>query len=188
MIRCDLLKRILILNVESSIWSGMCFGALNRSTRSACPRLFVFTAIICLFVVGSGRAQDAARFPPDIADDLDPESLRRAITQSLVYLSKLPPDRLVGSAPRPVTAKEVQESLIAFDRTLDDWSCTECWRKRIAQNFEFLPSAEDQDVQNVLFTGYYDPIIDASFSPSAEDRYPIYGKPADLVVDRIAVF
>jgi len=118
---------------------------------------------------------------PIVSDDLDRESIRRALRQSQAYLKKLPPDRVVGEQPRRFTAKEVLDSLVAFDRLLDRWDCRECWIKALTQQFELVPSSSDPELQNVLFTGYYDPVIDGSLVPTAEYIYPIYGKPADLL-------
>ena len=117
-----------------------------------------------------------------IFDDLDRESLRSAIRNSLAYLQKLPQDRVVGEQPRRLTAKEVLDSLVAFDRLLDRWDCRECWLKELTEQFELIPSSSESELETVLFTGYYDPIIDASLVQTAEYAYPIYGKPADLIV------
>jgi membrane-bound lytic murein transglycosylase A len=115
-----------------------------------------------------------------LSDDLDPQSLREAIRHSLVYLQKLPADRLVGEEPRRFTAKDVSDSLLAFDKLLELWSCHECFAREIDARFDFLPSSSDTQAE-VLFTGYYQPVIDASLSPSEKFRFPIYGKPVDLI-------
>jgi membrane-bound lytic murein transglycosylase A len=115
------------------------------------------------------------------SDDLDPQSLRQAIRHSLDYLQKLPPDRVVGEEPRRFTAKDVSESLLAFAELLDLWSCRECLIKQLNARFEFLPSSADAQLAQVLFTGYYQPVIEGSLSPSEKFRYPIYRKPADLI-------
>jgi len=49
---------------------------------------------------------------------------------------------------------------------------------------EFVPYAvvSSESGDSGLITGYYEPIIDGSRTPSAAHRYPIYGVPADLVV------
>lgn len=114
-------------------------------------------------------------------DDLDVESLHLAISHSLVYLQKLPPDLVVGEQPRPFTVLELQESLIAFDSLLDRWHCRDCIARAIAAGFELVGSSAEPDQTQVLFTGYYQPVIDASLSPSDEYRFPIYGVPSDLV-------
>ena len=116
-----------------------------------------------------------------MSDDLDVASLRLAIGRSLSYLQKLPPDRVVGEQPRPFTAREIQESLIAFDGLLDRWPCRDCLARAIAADFELIDSSAEPEKAEVLFTGYYQPVIDASLTPSEEYRFPIYGVPADLV-------
>jgi membrane-bound lytic murein transglycosylase A len=118
---------------------------------------------------------------PLISDDLDRESLRTAIRQSIVFLEKLPPDRIVGEQPRRLTAKEVLDSAVAFARLLDRPGCRECWLNEIQERFDLVPSSNDPAAE-VLFTGYYQPVIEASLTPTPEYSYPIYGKPADLIV------
>jgi membrane-bound lytic murein transglycosylase A len=119
---------------------------------------------------------------PITADDLGRESLRNAIGRSVAYLKKLPPERIVGVEPRRFTAREVLDSLKAFEKLLDHWDCRECRARDFSAQFELLPSSTDAQLENVLFTGYYQPIIEGSLLPSSEYAYPIYGKPADLIV------
>lgn len=119
---------------------------------------------------------------PVLTDDLDRESLRAAIRYSLAYLEKLPPERIVGEQPRRLTAKEVLDSIAAFDGLLDRWDCRECWLKEFNARFELIPSSSDPAAETVLFTGYYQPVIEASLVPTPQYAYPIYGKPADLII------
>ena len=120
--------------------------------------------------------------PVIISDDLDPESLRAAIRQSVVYLAKLPRDRIVGEQPRPLSAGEVLDTLSAFEPLLDQWYCAACLAREIRERFEFVPSTHDDALSEVLFTGYYQPVIDGSLVRTEEYRYPLYARPADLVV------
>jgi membrane-bound lytic murein transglycosylase A len=119
---------------------------------------------------------------PLVSDDLPPESLRAAIGHSKAYLEKQPPDRVVGEQPRRVTAAEVLKSLVQFDRLLNNWHCYKCWVAEFNARFDLIPSSGDPAGDAVLFTGYYQPVIEASLVPTSEYAYPIYGKPADLVV------
>ena len=116
-----------------------------------------------------------------VNDDLDVASLRMAIGQSLAYLQKLPPERVVGEQPRLFTAREIQESLTAFDALLGRWPCRDCLAREIAAHFELIPSSTVPQEAEVLFTGYYQPVIEASLTPGDEFDYPIYAVPADLV-------
>ncbi|HEX9787771.1 MAG TPA: MltA domain-containing protein [Candidatus Binatia bacterium] len=146
----------------------------------------VFLMCAALGVTGCAGALrsfplEAQPEPAAIGDDLDPESLRAAIRQSLAYLQKLPPDRVVGEQPRRFTAKEVGDSLLVFEQLLDHWGCAECLARAIHARFDLLPSSADPQLSEVLFTGYYQPVIQGSLVPTQKFRYPIYGKPADLI-------
>ena len=114
-------------------------------------------------------------------DDLDVASLRLAISNSLSYLQKLPSERIVGEQPRPFTAREIQESLIAFNALLDRWHCRDCLARAIAARFDIIPSSAAPPEADVLFTGYYQPVIEASLTAGEGFDYPIYGVPTDLV-------
>jgi membrane-bound lytic murein transglycosylase A len=116
-----------------------------------------------------------------ITDDLDSESLRLAIDRSISYLRKLPADRIVGEQPRQVNAGQVLTSLAALHRLLDRWSCWQCFVEEFQSRFELVPSTPDEQQREVLFTGYYQPVIEGNLVETSEYRYPIYGKPTDLV-------
>lgn len=116
-----------------------------------------------------------------LRDDLDVASLRLAIGHSLTYLNKLPPERIVGAQPRPFTARELIDAMSAFAGSLDRWDCRDCLARAIAARFELIPSSVAANEVDVLFTGYYQPVLDASLSPGDGFDFPIYGVPADLV-------
>jgi membrane-bound lytic murein transglycosylase A len=116
-----------------------------------------------------------------ITDDLDRESLRLAIDRSISYLRRLPADRIVGEQPRQVSAGQLLTSLAALHRVLDRWSCWQCFVEEFKSRFELVPSTHDEQQREVLFTGYYQPVIEGSLVETSEYRYPIYGKPTDLV-------
>jgi membrane-bound lytic murein transglycosylase A len=146
---------------------------------------FVILALAALAFTGCAPSLSGGPakggLPLTIGDDLDPESLGAAIRQSLAYLRRLPPDRVVGEQPRPLTAKEVGDSLSAFTKLLDSWRCMECLAREINARFDLLPSSAEPELSEILFTGYYQPVIQGSLAPSERFRYPIYAKPADLI-------
>ena len=39
-----------------------------------------------------------------------------------------------------------------------------------------------------LFTGYYEPLLEGALQRGAENRYPVYGRPADMVVADLGLF
>lgn len=127
-------------------------------------------------------------FPPSstpFGDDLDVESLRAALRRSLDYLEKLPPERVVGEAPRRLTAGEMVASLKAFEPLLAEWNCPECFARDLRARFDFLPSSAEAETSQVLFTGYYQPVLEGSRARTEKFRYPIYGRPADLITAEV---
>src|SRR5512144_1704741 len=115
-------------------------------------------------------------------DDLDRDSLHTAVQYSIAYLEKIPPEQIVGEQPRVFTAGEILASLEEFDRLLDGWSCKACFTREFERRFEFVPSSRDPVTNEVLFTGYYQPVIDGSLVRTEKFRYPVYGRPADLII------
>jgi membrane-bound lytic murein transglycosylase A len=154
------------------------------------PRFKVFNlcwltlVVLVLYGCAASPQRSVGQGPPApaaVRDDLDVDSLRTAIRHSIAYLAKLPRERIVGEQPRGLTAGEILDCLWAFDKLIDQWSCAECFTREIARRFELLPSSSDPQMSEVLFTGYYQPVMDGSLVRTDEYRYPIYGKPGDLI-------
>jgi peptidoglycan lytic transglycosylase A len=150
----------------------------RRKLLAICSLILTSWAISgCAARLSQGRTTPRLKLPA--VDDVD--SLRAAVHYSIDYLKKLPPERVVGEQPRQFTAREILDSLRAFDSLLDHWGCTECFAREINDHFELLPSNSDPAQSEVLFTGYYQVMIDGSLAPTEQFRFPIYAKPADLI-------
>jgi membrane-bound lytic murein transglycosylase A len=151
--------------------------------KSICRQLLLVALLLfCGCAPALKTAPPLAEFNLDnLRDDRDLDSLRAAIVESKSYLAKLPPDRVVGEQPRRLTANEVLASLLAFEQLLDQWACAPCLARELRARFELVPSSADPRLAEILFTGYYQPVIEGSPVPTAEYRYPLYGKPTDLV-------
>jgi membrane-bound lytic murein transglycosylase A len=159
------------------------FKKVSEARRARNGRAQAYLCGLLFFLlIRAAHAQPVTVLIPEISDDLDKQSLRNAISHSFAYLTQLPPDLVVGEQPRRITAKQVLDSLRAFEKTLELWECPGCWAKEIAAQFDFVPSADRPEAETVLFTGYFQPVLDASLSPTVEYRYPIYAKPADLII------
>jgi len=140
-----------------------------------------FLLLFFLLPAGTGNGQTREGDLALFRDDLDRNSLRRAVQHSLEFLARLPPDRLVGELPRKLTAQEVRESLLSFLDLLDLWEHPEKLAEKIHSQFDLYRSVGDPGEGDVLFTGYYQPVIEGSLTETAEYRFPIYRKPDDLV-------
>ncbi len=119
--------------------------------------------------------------PAEVRDDLEVRSLRAAVRESLRFLAGVPGDRLLGRWPRRVTAEEIRSSLARFLQLLDEPPGTDGgWTQRVAARFDFYPAPRTGAPDEVLFTGYYQPVIEASPVETPEYRYPVYREPDEL--------
>jgi len=134
---------------------------------------------LCLFWGRAGWSREAAF--PVFRDDLDRDSLRRAIHRSLEFLQRVPPERPVGEWPRKVTAREIKESLLLFLERLDLLVKPQSLIQFLRSHYDLHRSDGRGASGSVLFTGYYQPVISGSLVETEEFRFPIYGKPKDLV-------
>ncbi len=116
----------------------------------------------------------------DLGDDATASGLRGAIAESLLWLRAQPPERRFVFGPRTVTAAEQRAALERLHARLTGDLTPKQLTERILQEFEPLEAAGGEDGQ-VLFTGYYEPTIEASLTRTAEYATPIHGVPGDLV-------
>jgi membrane-bound lytic murein transglycosylase A len=118
--------------------------------------------------------------PLELRDDGAPAALRAAIAESLVWLGTRPADERFVFGRREVTAAELRAALERLHgRITENLSSVELMA-RVLEDFEPLESAGGEDGQ-VLFTGYYEPEIEASLTRTDEYTVPIYGLPGDLI-------
>ncbi len=142
---------------------------------------------LLLFSACRGNGLDGKGEFPSLQDDLDRESLHRAISLSLKFLERVPPDRPVVEWPRTVTAREVRESLLAFEDLLDLLNRPEELLEAVRSRFD-LHQSVGRSAEEVLFTGYYQPVIEGSLSETPVYRFPVYRRPADLIEADLAGF
>jgi membrane-bound lytic murein transglycosylase A len=101
--------------------------------------------------------------PPVLGDDLDAASLRAAVEATLPAYARRGDDAAAAAARR----------LIAIRETIAD---PEDRRDAIAHEFRVM-----RVVQPVLMTAYYEPELAGRLVPDGIFRFPLYGRPPDLV-------
>jgi membrane-bound lytic murein transglycosylase A len=139
--------------------------------------IFIF---LLLFSACRGNGLNGKGEFPSLQDDTDRESLRRAINHSLDFLEGVPADHPVGEWPRKITAGEVKKSLLAFDDLLDLLDRPEKLLEALRTRFQLHQSVGSSS-KKVLFTGYYQPVIEGSLNETSIYRFPIYRRPEDLI-------
>ena len=125
---------------------------------------------------------------PDFADDMDFDGLATAIDQSLLYLSRVPDDRSfqLGAATfGKAHMRRSLETFRAFIATRPDRARLNAFVRRHYRVYRSIGRPPDDDV---LFTGYFEPLYPGSLTPSADYRIPVYGPPEDLVTANLGDF
>jgi membrane-bound lytic murein transglycosylase A len=107
--------------------------------------------------------------------------LREAISNSLNYLSKPSSRRFFPCGE--ITHSRAVDSLQVFAELLDAGYIGGQLNQAIREKFDVYMSVGCDDKGTVLFTGYYTPIFDGSFTRSERFQYPLYEMPDDLVKD-----
>jgi membrane-bound lytic murein transglycosylase A len=105
--------------------------------------------------------------------------LREAIDNSRSYLNK--PSSKQFFPVSGITHSKTQESLDAFAELLDSGLRGPQLNQAIREKFDVYISIGCDDIGTVLFTGYYTPIFNGSFTRTGRFEYPLYKQPDDLV-------
>ena len=118
----------------------------------------------------------------DFTDDLDPASLEAAIDHSINYYENAGRTKVYRIANRSVDARQLKETLTAFRALLRKADSGADLRKRIAAEFNVYRVNGSDQAGSVLFTGYYEPLLEGSLNRTEKYKYPLYRVPSDLLV------
>ena len=164
--------------------------------------LKIFSFLILMMVVGvAGCARHASYEPvipaqgeapaqkdkahPDFADDLDTASLLLAIDRSLHYYDGAGRNQTFRLADRVVSAVQMKETLVAFRNIFQSGASIQQKKKRIAEDFLVIP-ATGENGGGILFTGYYEPLLEGSLTQTDKYKYPLYKPPPDIVMEKVS--
>ncbi len=125
---------------------------------------------------------------PDFRDDLDRESLVRAVRKSLEYLSRVPERTPYRMGERRITAREMKESLQAFLEIVEGSDSPDSIGKSVRESFDVYRASGSPSSGKVIYTGYYLPVLKGSLRKTEPYRYPIYRKPEDSVIVQLGKF
>ncbi|MEA5465248.1 murein transglycosylase A [Leptothoe sp. PORK10 BA2] len=111
----------------------------------------------------------------------DRVALLQAIDHSLDYLATDAAAMAYEAYPLAgVIQERVQQSLVRFRQLVATSHSAQQLQASVAQEFDFYRSVGSDGAGHVDFTGYFEPTYSASAVPTAEYRYPLYSRPADL--------
>ncbi len=105
-----------------------------------------------------------------------------AVERSLSYLAK--PSSLQHFPQAGISHERTRASLERFAELLAEAGSAEAFERAVDAEFQWYRSAGwDGRGSGVLFTGYCTPILEASLRPTQRFKYPLYGRPDDLITD-----
>jgi len=125
------------------------------------------------------KITDPLQIPDFTLACMDLTDLRGAIDKSLSYLHK--PSSKKYFPVSGIAHSQAVDSLKAFAGLLDSGLSGNQLNLAIRDKFDVYTSVGCDDAGTVLFTGYYTPIFDGSFTRSERFQYPLNKPPDDLV-------
>jgi len=125
--------------------------------------------------------RDPAEYPNFAVAFRDVPPLLEAVDESLAYMAK-PSSR--GHFPIDgITHERTRRSLELFKSAIAGSASADEFSARIRSSFDVYRSVGCDGRGTVLYTGYCEPIIDASLEKTNRFRHPLYRLPGDLIKD-----
>lgn len=118
---------------------------------------------------------------PRFTESGDLAGLIRSIEMSLAYLNRLPDERRLKFGTDHYTVLHVKKSLEVFARLLKENPTEERINRIIREECFVYRSIGQKETGEVLFTGYYEPILPAGRTPTPDFSTPVHPKPQDMV-------
>jgi membrane-bound lytic murein transglycosylase A len=118
---------------------------------------------------------------PDLADDLDYKELEQTVVQSLAYLRNRPREQTFLFGTRKVYTDDLAATLDLFLKIIKDETEGKDREQKIRTHFDLYRMVQNDTPLSLLVTGYYEPTLPGSRTPSTRFRYPVYKLPEDLV-------
>ena len=159
--------------------------------------LIAVAAVTVLFMLGStGCAPTKEKvmkrvyswFYPDFSDDIAYDGLENSILKSLSYLYKIPPDRQFVFGKDSYDTDHMIDSLQRFLDYMETQPSVNELRAFIKSNYRIYRSVGRDGRGEVLYTGYYEPLLSGSLVRSEEYPFPIYTRPPDLISIDLSLF
>ncbi len=148
----------------------------------------------CAILTKEGRVPERplillkGRDIPSFEDDLDRESLRTAISRSIEFFLRLPGDRPLKYGEDQYPTAHLINSMETFLNLLDEAEDMEEVTDMVRRRFNVYQSVGSDGRGTVLYTGYYEPILQGSLTPDETYRWPLYKRPDDLMEIDLELF
>ncbi len=167
-------------------------------------KFFILTALAVaaglVIVIGCGKKEDtragreaglariASERLPYFSDDLDLEGLAQGIEASISYYQGLPESRRFTLGSDQFSAGHMVRSLEHFLQFIQSRPDAAALHAHILENYRVYAFFENGCPVPVLFTGYFEPILNGGLTKTSVNRFPVYQRPSDLVTFTLSDF
>ena len=174
-------------------------GGVLDQRRNKLARLWACLLIAALALSGCGGGKDSAKREgpalvklaqdewPKLHDDMDLASLDEACSYSLAYLERTPSKRF-SFGEYVLTGQEMAAGIRRFMQIMFIHSDAANRAEALKREFWLFKSKGSDGEGKVLFTGYYEPVLNASKQPGGGFVNPLYAMPQDLVTIELGLF
>lgn len=169
------------------------------------PRYFFYALIVLSLIAGCAvKVEKPAGKPvempapsltlilpgsiPPLIDDLEPASLETAIEKSLRYYEGSARNNTYRLGDNRISGKEFKESLLMFRKIMAGPDSDDIKQQKLRDTFDIYKATGLDGKGAVLFTGYFEPVMDGSVEKTEKYQYPIYKKPDDMVMVNLGKF
>ena len=125
---------------------------------------------------------------PEFKDDMLYDGLEDSIRHSLSYLNRVQPEKVFRFENDSYNAEHMIRSLETFLAFVQSRPSEYDLNRFIQENYKVYRSIGSGPDKDVLFTGYYEPFLNARRQPDNQFNVPILGRPNDLVSIDLAAF
>ncbi|MDD4071256.1 MAG: MltA domain-containing protein [Desulfobacterales bacterium] len=171
----------------------------DRSPRIARKTATLTTAILCILWLCIGGCNTLSirhdgtesvpgvmiRVPvsqyPEFTDDMNYDDVEFAVRQSLSYLETVSPDTPFTFGDEVYDTRHMTASLTHFLNFIHTRPVKSELHRFIYDNYRVYQSVGNNRSGRVLFTGYYEPVLQGSPEKTDRFRVPVYTRPKDLI-------
>ena len=125
---------------------------------------------------------------PSFKDNGDLNDLIASIDGSLAYLSRIPGERKFYFNEDIYTAEHLKKSLRVFRNKIASNPSVAELNRFIRENYVVYRSVGSNGRGEMLFTGYFEPVIKGSLEKSPDYPFPVYASPHDLITIDLSPF
>lgn len=131
-------------------------------------------------VSGSSLKNLAVDAYPFFSDDASKNNLIEAISKSLDYFKKIPPDRKFVFGEDEYSAEWLATSLRHFGEVVERSQSPQQLHGLIGRDFNVYQAVGGGGQNDMLVTGYYEPLLKGSLQKKPPYLYPLYKTPSNL--------